>query len=69
MSIQRRFKVLTLFQPCVPAGWLFENQFERNKRVSISIEKKELTHLRLASTKRDIGKQCRPISDAAERGV
>ena len=28
-----------------------------------------LTHLSLASYKMDIGKQCRPRSDAAERGV
>ena len=28
-----------------------------------------LTHLSLGSHKRDIGKQCRPRSDAAERGV
>ena len=28
-----------------------------------------LTHLSLAFHKRDIGKQCRPWSDAAERGV
>ena len=28
-----------------------------------------LTHLSLVSHKRDIGKQCRPRSDAAERGV
>ena len=28
-----------------------------------------LTHLSLASHKRDIGKQCRPRSDATERGV
>ena len=30
---------------------------------------KLLTHLSLASHKRDIGKQCRPRSDATERGV
>ena len=29
----------------------------------------ELTQLSLASQKRDIGKQCRPRSDATERGV
>ena len=28
-----------------------------------------LTHLSLASHKKDIGKQCKPRSDAAERGV
>ena len=28
-----------------------------------------LTHLSLAPYKKDIGKQCRPWSDAAERGV
>ena len=28
-----------------------------------------LTHISLASHKKDIGKQCRPRSDAAERGV
>ena len=28
-----------------------------------------LTHLSLASHKRDIGKQCRPRSDAAKRGA
>ena len=28
-----------------------------------------LTHLSLASHKRDVGKQCRPGSDAAECGV
>ena len=32
-------------------------------------KKKYLTHLSLASHKRDIGRQCRPRSDAAECGV
>ena len=29
----------------------------------------KLTHMCLASLKRDIGKQCRPRSDAAEQGL
>ena len=35
----------------------------------IRCDPKSLTHLCLASHKRDTGKQCRPRSDAAERGV
>ena len=53
---------------CVSITYVFCHKL-RNIRNSFKRKGVALTSLSLASHKRDIGKQCRPRSDVAERGV
>ena len=48
--------------------WCFENHFHTNSHFTV-LKHFPLTHISLASHFWDIGKQCRPRSDATERGI
>ena len=70
-----RFFVLTdtvklvLRAICIKQSSVFKGHLFRSHKGQRSVSLPVLTHVCLASHKRDIGKQCRPRSDAAERGV